>query len=91
MPQDLRSANLEYAIINEGYLGEIDFSQICENSQNTLRYRLDGSQFVIKWEIGHLPSFIEDGSVKPFVTMNHEQTLELMATSAWSPPEEDIE
>ena len=44
-----------------------------------------------KWENGQLPSFIEDGSVKPFVTMNHEQTLELMTTSAWSPPEEDIE
>jgi hypothetical protein len=34
---------------------------------------------------GNLPTFIEDGSVTPFVTMNHEQTLELMATSAWSP------
>ena len=91
MSQDLRAANLEYAIINEGYLGEIDFSQICETSENTLRYKVDGSQFVIKWENGQLPSFIEDGSVKPFVTMNHEQTLELMTTSAWSPPEEDIE
>ena len=41
MSQDLRAANLEYAIINEGYLGEIDFSQICETSENTLRYKVD--------------------------------------------------
>ena len=82
---------LEYAIINEGYLGEIDFSQICETSEETLRYKLDGTQFVIKWEEGHLPTFIEDGSVKPFVTMNHEQVLELMNTSAWTPTDPDGE
>ena len=91
MPQNLRGANLEYAIINSGFLGEIDFSQICETSENTLRYKLDGSQFLIKWNKGSLPSFIEDGSVTPFVTMNHEQVLELMNTSAWSNNDPDGE
>ena len=91
MLQNLRGADLEYAIINSESLGEIDFSQICETSENTLRYKIDGTQFVIKWEIGHLPSFIEDGSVTPFVTMNHEQTLELMNTSAWSNSDPDGE
>lgn len=91
MLQNLKGADLEYAIINSGFLGEIDFSQICETSENTLRYKIDGSQFVIKWEIGHLPAFIEDGSVTPFVTMNHEQVLELMTTSAWTPTDPDGE
>lgn len=82
---------LEYAIVNSGYLEEIDFSQICETSSDTLRYKLDGSQFLIKWKNGSLPSFIEDGSVKPFVTMNHEQALELMNTSAWTDNDPDGE
>tara|TARA_R110002020_G_scaffold420987_1_gene630114 strand:+ start:1214 stop:1468 length:255 start_codon:yes stop_codon:yes gene_type:complete len=82
---------LEYAIINSGFLGDIDFSQIHETSGDTLRYKLDNTQFVIKWTEGHLPAFIEDGSVTPFVTMNHEQTLELMATSAWSDNDPDGE
>ncbi len=82
---------LEYAIINSGYLGEIDFSQICETSSQTLRYKLDETQFVIKYHDGNVPSFIEDGSVIPFVTMNHEQVLELMATSAWSDNDPDGE
>jgi hypothetical protein len=82
---------LEYAIINLEYLGEIDFSQICETSPQTLRYKLDKTQFVIKYHDGNIPSFIEDGSVTPFVTMNHEQTLELMATSAWSDNDPDGE
>jgi len=85
------SRTLEYAIINTPYLGEIDFSQICETSLNTLRYKLDDTQFIIKWDEGHLPTFIEDGSVTPFVTMNHEQALELMATSAWTPTDPDGE
>ena len=78
---------LEYAIINSGDLSLIDFSQICETSENTLRYSLDNSQFVIKWNNGNPPSFISDGSVTPSATMNHETVLELMSTSAWS--EED--
>lgn len=82
---------LEYAIINSGYLEEIDFSQICETSPKTLRYKLDRTQFVIKYHDGDIPSFIEDGSVTPFVTMNHEQVLELMNTSAWSDNDPDGE
>ena len=77
------SNTLEYAIINSVDLSLIDFSQICETSENTLRYSLDGSQFVIKWEDGDLPSFILNGSVTPSATMNHETVLELMGTSAW--------
>ena len=39
-----------------------------------------------RWQLGtNLPS------VKPFVTMNHEQVLELMNTSAWTPTDPDGE
>jgi len=85
------SRTLEYAIINSGFLEEIDFSQICETSENTLRYKLDGTQFIIKWVEGDLPTFIEDGSVTPFVTMNHEQVLELMSKPTWTPTDSDDE
>ena len=85
------SRTLEYAIINTSYLGEIDFSQICETSADTLRYKLDNTQFIIKWDEGHLPTFIEDGSVTPFVTMNHEQVLELMSKPTWTPTDPDGE
>ena len=85
------SAILEYAIINSGYLGEIDFSQICETSENTLRYSIDNSQFVIKYHDGNVPSFIGDGSVVPSATMDHENVLELMSSPAWSSPDPDGE
>jgi hypothetical protein len=85
------ASTLEYAIINSGDLSLIDFSQICETSENTLRYSLDNNQFVIKYHNGNIPSFIEDGSVVPSATMDHENVLELMSSPAWSNPDPDGE
>lgn len=71
-----------YAIINTSDLSNIDFSQIGETSENTLRYNLAGTEFVIKWNT--TPTFISDGSVVPVSELTHEQALTLMATAAWS-------
>jgi len=73
-----------YATINITDLGLIDFSQIGETSENTIRKSLDDSQFVIKWDSE--PRFITDGTVTPLEVMTHEQALILMATPEWSEP-----
>ena len=73
-----------YAIINIADLPLIDFSQIGETDENTIRKSLDDSQFVIKWNTE--PTFIADGTVTPLQTLTHEQALTLMATSEWSEP-----
>ncbi len=71
-----------YATINIADLPLIDFSQIGETSENTIRKSLDQSEFVIKWNTE--PSFITDGSVTPLDVMTHEQALVLMASLEWS-------
>ena len=73
-----------YATINIADLPLIDFSQIGETSENTIRKSLDESEFVIKWN--REPSFITDGSVTPLEVMTHTQALVLMATAEWSEP-----
>ena len=73
-----------YAIINIADLPNIDFSQIGETDENTIRKSLDDSQFVIKWNTE--PTFIADGTVVPVETLTHEQTLTLMASAEWSEP-----
>jgi len=73
-----------YAIINIADLGNIDFSQVGETDENTIRKSLDDSQFVIKWNTE--PSFITDGTVSPLQTLTHEQALTLMASAEWSEP-----
>jgi len=80
--------DLTYQIISIDDLSLIDFSQIEEEDEDTIRKSVDESQFVIKWH--HEPTFIEDGSVVPIQTLNHENCLTLMQTEAWQ-VEEEIE
>jgi len=71
-----------YAIINIADLGNIDFSQVGETDENTIRKSLNETQFVIKWNTE--PAFIADGTVVPVETLTHEQALVLMASAEWS-------
>ena len=73
-----------YAIISIADLANIDFSQIGETDENTIRKSLDETQFVIKYNAE--PSFIADGTVTPLQTLTHEQALTLMASAEWSEP-----
>ena len=71
-----------YAIINIADLSNIDFSQVGETDENTIRKSLDETQFVLKWNTE--PTFITDGTVVPLQTLTHEEALVLMATPEWS-------
>ena len=73
-----------YAIINIADLGNIDFAQVGETDENTIRKSLDETQFVIKWNTE--PTFIADGTVTPLQTLTHEEALALMQTPEWSDP-----
>tara|TARA_B100000963_G_C22241466_1_gene500208 strand:- start:169 stop:411 length:243 start_codon:yes stop_codon:yes gene_type:complete len=74
-----------YSIINIADLSSIDFSQVYEINQNTIRKSIDESQFVIKYSTE--PSFISDGTVTPVETLSHENCLNLMVTPDWTPEE----
>ena len=76
-----------YATINLTDVGQIDFSQVGQTSASTIRKSLDNTQFVIKWEDGYTPNFINDGSVVPIETYDHHSILLLMATPEWTEPE----
>jgi len=73
-----------YAVINLTDVSLIDFSQVGQTSAGTVRRNLAETEFVIKWEQGHTPTFIMDGSVVPVSQLTHSQCLELMATPEWS-------
>ena len=76
--------NLTYAIISIDDLPKVDFGQVGETSENTIRKSLDLTKFVLKWIVE--PNFIKDETIIPIECLNHEQTLELMATDEWSQP-----
>jgi hypothetical protein len=75
-----------YAIIDINDITSVDFSQVEQNSAETVRKSLNGSQFVLKWNVE--PTFITDGTIVPVSILSHADCLSLMSTPEWS---EDIE
>jgi len=73
-----------YAIISIADLANIDFAQIGETNENTIRKSLDETEFVIKYNVE--PTFIADGTVVLLQTLTHAEALTLMSTAEWSEP-----
>ena len=71
-----------YAIVSITDLANIDFAQIGETDETTIRKSLDDLQFVIKYNTE--PSFITDGTVTPLQTLTHAEALTLMSSAEWS-------
>lgn len=77
--------SLTYAIINIADIGSVDFSQVSENSADTVRKSIDETKFVLKWDTE--PTFITDGTIVPLSILNHSSCLALMLTAEWTEPE----
>jgi hypothetical protein len=73
--------NRKYVIINADEVSSVDFSQVEETSENTLRYSVDGSQTFVKFE-GDTPSFL-DGKTQ----YSHSEILSILATDEWTSDE----
>lgn len=82
---------LTYSIINIADLDKVDFSQVNEDSQNTIRKNLldPVTQFLLKWDSE--PTFIADGTIVPVAQHTHNECMAILATSEWSTvsPSED--
>jgi hypothetical protein len=81
----MKRANAKtYCIVNIEDLSLIDFKQVFQTSAQTIRTSLNGTLFVIKYDIE--PTFIKDGTVMPNEFLTHSECLELMASAEWSEP-----
>ncbi len=73
-----------YIIINMTEVGLVDFNEVLETSEETLRLSVDSLKTVLKWN-GDEPSFVStlssyDG---PYT---HSEILIIMATPEWVDP-----
>jgi len=50
--------NREFMIFNVSELPQIDFTQVCETSIDTVRKSIDGTKTFVKWD-GTTPSSVE--------------------------------
>ena len=76
---------ITYITINTDELSLVDFNEVMETSEDTVRSSVDGLQTVLKWE-GAEPAFVSTLSSYegPYT---HEEILVIMNTPEWS---EDI-
>jgi hypothetical protein len=78
--------NKSYIVIELSNTNLVLFSQVDQQNAQTMRRNLANTQGLLSYRV--TPSFVTDGSL-PIVgnVMNQDETLALMATSAWSTPE----
>lgn len=70
-----------YVILDASEVSSVDFDQVIQNSEDTLRYSVDGSKFIVKYE-GDQPSFL---SGKQEYT--HSEIIAILETDEWTSDE----
>ena len=75
-----------YATIDIADLSNVDFSQVGETDENTIRKSLDELLFVLKWDDEHEPTFIADGTIEPIQLLTLSEAQGLMQTEEWQHP-----
>ena len=75
---------ITYITINTDELSLVDFNEVMETSEDTVRLSVDGLQTVLKWE-GAEPEFVStlNSYEGPYT---HEEILAIMATPEWTSP-----
>lgn len=74
--------NREFMIFNTSELPQIDFTQVCETSIDTVRKSIDGTKTFVKWD-GATPSSVEALTTKegPYT---YEEILNILSTPEWT-------
>ena len=70
-----------YVILNSSELPTVDFNQVLQTSADTLRYSLDGTKFLVKFE-GDTPSFLIG---EP--QYDHAEILTILSGDEWTDPD----
>ena len=72
----------KYVIINADEVSSVNFDQVDETSESTIRFSLDGSKTFVKFDSDTTPSFL-DGKTQ----YSHSEILTILATDEWTPDE----
>jgi hypothetical protein len=75
----------QFMIFNTAELPQIDFTQVLETSEDTVRKSVDGGKTFVKWNGDNVPSSVEALTTKegPYT---YEEMLAILATPEWTDP-----
>ena len=70
-----------YVILDASEVSSVDFDQVIQNSEDTLRYSVDGSKFIVKYE-GTQPFFLLGKT-----EYTHDEILSILSGPEWTSEE----
>lgn len=75
-----------FMIFNVSELGSVNFNEVLETSQNTVRKSVDETKTFVKWEGDDTPTSVDSLTTKegPY---HYDEILTILATSEWTPDE----
>ena len=75
-----------FMIFNVSELGSVNFNEVLETSQDTVRKSVDETKTLVKWEGDPTPSSVDSLTTKegPY---HYDEILTILATSEWTPEE----
>jgi hypothetical protein len=74
-----------FIFFNSSEKAVLEYSQLVETSQNTLRLSLDGTKTFVSYETETTPDTIQ--SLTSYIgPLTYEETLTILQTAEWKPP-----
>ena len=77
--------NRKFMIFAVTELPQIDFTQVCETSMDTVRRSVDGTKTFVKWDSEGIPSSVDSLTTKegPYT---YEEILNILSGPEWTDP-----
>ena len=77
--------NRQFMIFSTTELNQVDFTQVCETSIDTVRKSTDELKTFVKWDGETIPTSVDDLTTKegPYT---YEEILEILSTEEWTSP-----
>ena len=83
--QDMEYNNRNFMIFNVSEVSNINFEEVLETSEETLRKSVDGTKTFVKWDGEEIPPSVQSLQTKdgPYT---YEEILDILSTPEWSEP-----
>jgi len=76
----IKQIKMNYTILNTDELSSVNFDEVNETSENTLRYNNAKTEFLLKFE-GETPSFLEGKTL-----YDYNGIMEILNSPEWTQP-----
>lgn len=77
--------NRKFMIFAVTELPQLDFTQVCETSMDTVRCSVDGTKTFVKWDSIEIPSSFESLKTKEGA-YTYEEILNILSGPEWTDP-----